>query len=51
MSLSLCLESGPLHLQIQRPLVSENSLILDNCKIPDLYSCLEYFRLTQITQK
>lgn len=30
MSLSLCLESGPLHLQIQRPLVSENYLILDN---------------------
>lgn len=51
MSLSLSLESGPLHLQIQRPLVSENSLILDNCKIPDLYSCLEYFHLTQITQK
>lgn len=51
MSLSLCLESGPLHLQIQRPLVSENYLILDNCKIPALYSCLEYFHLTQIIQK
>lgn len=44
MSLSLCLESGPLHLQIQRPLVSENSMTL-------LYSCLEYFHLAQITQK